>query len=201
MNLLRLATRHRVTLIALLGLLTPIVAPSVLAETLSSASYQLLAGHPVSAGHGALAFPGGSALGSTGYSIGQLSDEILSKTAILYIWVTPEESRRKNDARTDPNDPGSILHHGVPMEVMLGEYGCDDMDWLEANSGKPGMVKIDANGKSYHLPIARFDNRVDKTSFIRDDKAAWKPGDVKAVHEGLRGALDKLAAVPLASKS
>ena len=58
MNLWRLATSHRVTLIALLGLPALVVAPSVRAETLSSASFQLLAGHPASAGHGALVFPG-----------------------------------------------------------------------------------------------------------------------------------------------
>lgn len=135
------------------------------------------------------------------YSLAQLSDAILSKAVILYVWVTPEESRRKNEARNDPNDPGSILHHSVPLDVMLGEYGCDDMDWLEANAKKSGTVPVRTRGKIFHLPIARFDNRVDKTSFIRDDAEDWKPEDVQAVHEGLRGALDKLAASPLASVS
>lgn len=126
------------------------------------------------------------------YSLSQLSPEILAKASILYIWVTPEESRRKNAARADPNDPGSILHHGVPHEVMIGEYGCDDMDWLEQNAKVKGTVPVDAGGKKFDVPIARFDNRVDKTSFIREDKAAWRKEDVSAVHEGLRGALEKL---------
>ncbi len=126
------------------------------------------------------------------YSLAQLSDAILSKSVILYIWVTPEESRRKNDARADPDDPGSILHHGVPMDVMLGDYGVDDMDWLEAQAEKPGTIKVEAHGKTYHLPVARFDNRVDKTTFIRDDPADWKPEDRQAVHDGLKGALDQL---------
>jgi hypothetical protein len=127
------------------------------------------------------------------YSIGRLAPAILEKARILYIWVTPEESRRKNTARTDPNDPGSILHHGVPMEVMMNDYGCDDMDWLEKSAARPGTIPIEAHGKTYHLPIARFDNRVDKTSFIRNEKKTWKREDVLAVHEGLRGALEKLA--------
>ncbi|OGR99809.1 MAG: hypothetical protein A2V88_14825 [Elusimicrobia bacterium RBG_16_66_12] len=128
------------------------------------------------------------------YSIGRLSPAILEKATILYVWVTPEESRRKNQARTDPNDPGSILHHGVPLEVMMNDYGCCDMDWLEAHSKTPGTVTVSAGGKKYVLPIGRFDNRRDKTSFLRADPKDWKPADVKAVHEGLRGALDRLAA-------
>lgn len=128
------------------------------------------------------------------YSLGQLAPAILERASILYVWVTPEESRRKNAARTDPNDPGSILHHGVPIEVMMNDYGTDDMDWLEAHGRKPGAVTVEAHGAVYDVPIARFDNRVDKTSFLRADRAAWKKDDVAAVHAGLQGALEKLAA-------
>lgn len=122
------------------------------------------------------------------YSLSLLSPRILERASILYIWVTPEESRRKNLARTDPNDPGSILHHGVPEAVMRGDYGCDDMGWLIEQSDKPNTVRIEAHGRTYHLPVARFDNRVDRTSFVRDDAKTWKPEDVKALHGGLREA-------------
>ena len=128
------------------------------------------------------------------YSLARFSDAILSKAAILYVWVTPEESRRKNHERTDPDDPGSILHHGVPMAVMMGDYGCDDMEWLIKNSDQPDTVKIETRGRTFHLPVARFDNRVDKTTFVRGDVAAWKPADVAALHAGLAGALGNLAA-------
>ena len=127
------------------------------------------------------------------YSLAQLSDEILSRASILSVWVTPEESRRKNTERTDPNDPGSILHHGVPMAVMLGDYGTDDMEWCIANSDKPDTVKVETRGKSWNLPVARFDNRVDKTTFVRNDKSAWKPEQIQALHSGLAGGLEKLA--------
>ncbi len=127
------------------------------------------------------------------YSLAQLAPEILARACILYIWVTPEESRRKNAARTNPDDPGSILHHGVPIEVLMNDYGCDDMAWLEEHAERPGTVAVAAGGRTYHLPIARFDNRVDKTSFLRDDKAAWREADVRAVHDGLKAALDRLA--------
>ena len=129
------------------------------------------------------------------YSLSRLSPKLLEHAAILYIWVTPEESRRKNQARSNPKDPGSILHHGVPLDVMLNDYGQDDMEWLLKNSERPGAVAVKAHGKTYHLPLARFDNRTDKTSFLREDQGSWKPAAVKAVHEGLREALDHLAGV------
>jgi len=119
------------------------------------------------------------------YSLALLSDEILSRACILYIWVTPEESRRKNEARTDPNDPGSILHHGVPIEVMLKDYGCDDMEYLIGQSDRPNTVRVETRGRTYHLPVARFDNRVDKTTFVREDRTKWKPEQVRALHGGL----------------
>jgi hypothetical protein len=127
------------------------------------------------------------------YSLATFSDEILSRASILYVWVTPEESRRKNHERTDPNDPGSILHHGVPMAVMLGDYGCDDMEWLISHSGRPDTVKIEARGRVFHLPVARFDNRTDKTTFVRSDRAAWKRDDVAKLHGGLAEAFARLA--------
>ena len=128
------------------------------------------------------------------YSLSRLSDAILERARILYVWVTPEESRRKNTERTDPNDPGSILHHGVPMAVMLGDYGCDDIDWLIQNSGRPDTVRVEKpGGGAYLLPVARFDNRVDKTTFVRADRAQWKPADVDAIHRGLGDALARLS--------
>jgi hypothetical protein len=133
------------------------------------------------------------------HSLGILSKHILAKACILYVWVTPEESRRKNENRTDPNNPGSILHHGVPIEVMLNDYGCDDMDWLEANAERKGTVTVKAHNKTFHLPIARFDNRVDKTSFLRAEAKKWKKEDVAAVHDGLKGALTKLSGLSTAA--
>ncbi|HPF70792.1 MAG TPA: hypothetical protein PLQ13_08995 [Candidatus Krumholzibacteria bacterium] len=127
------------------------------------------------------------------HSLQQLSPAILGKASILYIWVTPEESRRKNTARTDPNDPGSILHHGVPMAVMYGDYGVCDMAWMLEQSDRPDTVRLEKDGAVFHLPLGRFDNRVDKTTFIREDKAAWSAADVAALQAGMRAAFDQLA--------
>ena len=127
------------------------------------------------------------------YSLARLSDAILSKASILYVWVTPEESRRKNTERSDPSQPGSILFHGVPMQVMLGDYGTDDMAWLIEHADRPDTVKVETRGETFHLPVARFDNRKDLTTFVREDRAKWGAADVKALHDGLASAFVRLA--------
>jgi len=141
------------------------------------------------------------------YSIGQLSDEILEHASVLYVWVLPAESRRKNYERGLPDGQHSILFHSVPAEVMLGEYGCDDMEYLLGVSDRPNTIKIqrpvvvEKDGqrvydlRTWHLPVARFDNRADLTSFVRKPRDQWEPAEQKALHEGLKGALATLASL------
>lgn len=126
------------------------------------------------------------------YSIRQLCPEILSKAVILYIWVTPEESRRKNRERFDPNDPGSSIAHMTPEEVMLHDYGCDDMEYLRKTSEVEDTVTIRAYGKTYHLPIGVFDNRVDKTTFLRADASQWDASQVEEVTAAVKNATDTM---------
>jgi len=126
-------------------------------------------------------------------SLAQLSEKMLEKASILYIWVEPTESRRKNAARTDPNDPGSILHHGVPLAVMYGDYGVCDMAYQLEQSAKPNTVQVEKNDETYFLPLGRFDNRVDRTSFIREDVDKWSDEDKKLLQAGMREAFDQLA--------
>jgi hypothetical protein len=128
------------------------------------------------------------------YALSLLDPALLRRAAILYIWVTPEESRRKNIARTDPNDPGSILHHGVPQAVMYGDYGCDDIGWLLEHSDQPNTLRIEAHGEEFHLPIGRFDNRVDRTTFIREEPSAWKAEDVANLRAGMEQAFREIEA-------
>jgi hypothetical protein len=126
------------------------------------------------------------------YSYEQLSSEILEKASILYLWVSPEESRRKNEARANPNDPGSILNHCVPRAVMYTEYGCDDIEWLLSVAKKPGTVSIKAHDKIYDIPLGRFDNRIDRTTFTHADPSAWHKKDVRALHAALTEAFSSL---------
>jgi hypothetical protein len=128
------------------------------------------------------------------YSLGELSPEILSRASILYVWVTPEESRRRNDERARPGRDGdaSILHHGVPEAVMLGEYGSDDLPWLIEQAGG-AAVRIGTGDTATVIPTAVFDNRTDHTSFLRTDPELWSRDQVEALHEELRRAFDRLA--------
>lgn len=132
----------------------------------------------------------------------QLSEAILSKAAVLYIQVEPAESRRKNIERGRPDGQGSILHHSVPMEVMLSQYGCDDMAYLRSQSRNPDTITVErlfeAQGvyrtRTFVLPVAVFDNRKDLTTFVREDRAKWKPEDVAAIHSELTRAMAHLTA-------
>jgi hypothetical protein len=129
-----------------------------------------------------------------GFSFAQLSPNILRRAAVLYVWVTPEESRRRNRARAVPGPEGdaSILHHGVPEMVMHEEYGTDDLMWLLDKGGGDAVVVV-KEGVAYRLPTAVFDNRVDHTSFLRDEPATWPPEEVAALHAELRTAFTPLA--------
>lgn len=129
-----------------------------------------------------------------------LSLEILARASVLYVWVEPPESRRKNIERGRPDGAGSILHHSVPMEVMLGQYGCDDMGYLLAQSDRPGTVRVERlvehggryETRVFHLPVGRFDNREDLTTFVRAPREAWAPADVTRLEAGLKPAFAAL---------
>lgn len=125
------------------------------------------------------------------YSLSQLAPEILEKAAVLYVWVEPEESRRKNLARAIPHE-NTVLFHAAPESVMINDYGCDDIAYLMETSSVPNTITIEAHGKSYPLPIGRFDNRVDKTTFVREEPSAWDPKLVEELHAGLADGLGKM---------
>lgn len=120
------------------------------------------------------------------HSLRHLATEILEKARILYIWVEPDESRRKNLERAIPGREGdaSILSHGVPEAVMHREYGTDDLMWLLA-AGGGSYVFVDKDEERYGLPTGVFDNRTDMTSFLRAEPEKWSPFKVRRLHEEL----------------
>ncbi|KAJ4457919.1 hypothetical protein PAPYR_6440 [Paratrimastix pyriformis] len=129
------------------------------------------------------------------YSLSLLSRDILSNAAMLYIWVTPEESRRKNQARAKPNGDGSILFHGVPEKVMRDDYGCDDIDYLLRISDRPNTLKVEvAPFHTYYVPVGRFDNRHDLTTFARGDPKTWPQEAVTSIRGAMTAAFTGLLA-------
>ena len=127
------------------------------------------------------------------YSLGELSEDIVARSSILYVWVAPEESRRRNDERARPGRAGdaSTLHHGVPEAVMLGDYGSDDLPWLIEKGGGE-TVPVETGGSPAQVPVAVFDNRSDHTSFLREDPERWPVAAISALHSELRAAFDRL---------
>lgn len=127
------------------------------------------------------------------FSLRYLSEDILRRASALHVWVTPQESRRRNLERAVPGLEGdaSILHHGVPESVMLGDYGVDDFPWL-LGQGNGATIDVAAGDAIYHLPAAVFDNRIDHTSFLRADHAEWDKDRVDVLHAELVGAFASL---------
>ena len=128
------------------------------------------------------------------YSLRHLSPDILRGAAALYVWVTPEESRHRNQERAKPGIEGdaSILHHGVPEVVMRGDYGVDDFLWL-MDRGGGGAIEVAAHGATFTIPAAVFDNRTDHTSFLRADHTEWDPALVEELHTALTSSFGGLA--------
>lgn len=126
------------------------------------------------------------------FSLRQLSPNILRRAVALYVWVSPEESRRRNVERARPGIEGdaSILHHGVPEAVMRENYGTDDFVWLRERGR--GAIDVDVDGDVFRLPAAVFDNRIDHTSFLRADPDEWDPGRVEVLHRELKQAFGRL---------
>ncbi len=89
--------------------------------------------------------------GPVGYkeSLGLLSDDILSKTAIFYLDNTFEESVRRNTVRSNENDPNQgVLYHKVPPETLEKMYKTHD--WYELSGDrKEGSVNV----KGHNVPF------------------------------------------------
>lgn len=139
----------------------------------------------------------GSAMPLTGfegyqYYLKNLAPDLLTNAAVLYVQVTPEESRRKNAARFDPKDPNSSLFHSTPEKVMINDYGCDDMAYLLEHSEVKNTVTINAYGKTWHVPAGVIDNRSDMTSFLRADAKEWKKEDLDTITNALKITVDTM---------
>ncbi|MCR5066900.1 MAG: hypothetical protein K6A14_02430 [Erysipelotrichaceae bacterium] len=113
------------------------------------------------------------------YTYSMLSPDLLKHAAVLYIWVTPEDSRAKNDARYDPNNPGSSINHKTPDKVMMYDYGCDDILYMKEVCDRKDCLAVEAWGEKFYLPVGVFDNREDLTTQFRGPKETWDKASVE----------------------
>ena len=65
------------------------------------------------------------------------------------------------------------------------------MEYLVANS-KPNCDSFEAHGRHWDVPIGIFDNRVDKTSFLRGEPETWDADKVAEVTAAIRRATDNM---------
>lgn len=103
-------------------------------------------------------FARGSEHGGFAGAFEHLSQEVLSRAAILYLNVSYEESRRKNRRRFNPNKPDSILEHGLPDEKLERMYR--DNDWQQVSAANPEYITI----QGHKVPYVVFENEDDVTT-------------------------------------
>jgi hypothetical protein len=105
-----------------------------------------------------LEFSRGSEHGGYRRAFAQLSDEILSRTGIVYVHVSFEESLRKNRRRYNPEAPHSILQHSLPDAKIERLYRSDD--WSQLCAAPAGYLEL----QGFRVPYAVFENEDDVTT-------------------------------------
>jgi len=105
-----------------------------------------------------LEFSRGSEHGGYFEAYQHLSQQVVSRMAILYLDVSFEESLRKNRKRFNPNRPDSILEHGLSDEKLVRMY--HDVDWYDLTKEDPERINI----QGIHVPYVVFENEDDVTT-------------------------------------
>ena len=106
-------------------------------------------------------FSRGAEHGGYAAAFPHLSDEILQRSAILYIDVRYEESLRKNRRRYNPNKPDSILEHGLPDAKLERLYR--QVDWHEVSRPSPTHIAI----KAHQVPYMVLKNEPEVTDDVK----------------------------------
>jgi hypothetical protein len=103
-------------------------------------------------------FSRGSEHGGYKEAYQHLSKDVLERMAILYLDVSFSESLRKNRARFNPNEPDSILEHGLPDKKLEKMY--KEVDWHELAKDDPSYIEI----QGVKVPYVIFENEDDVTT-------------------------------------
>ena len=134
------------------------------------------------------------------YSMSLLDKKILSNAAILYIWVTPEQSKEKCHKREQEGKEGKSqtvstqlsLNHGLPDYVLDNEYGTDDFEYLLNQSPNKNYLPIFKDDVEYKVKAGRLDNRNDLTSDFRKPQNEWTKEQIDKLANALKEAFDKI---------
>ena len=78
------------------------------------------------------------------------------------------------------------------VAASIAKSNTDDMEYHIKTSEVENTVTVNAHGKTYHVPIGVFDNRVDKTSFLRGEPETWAADKVEDVTRAIRAATDNM---------
>ena len=75
---------------------------------------------------------------------------------------------------------------------MIGEYGCDDFDYLINKSPNKNYLPIMKNDVEIHVKCGRFDNRNDLTSDFRKPQSEWTKEQIKKMEDEMIKAFDDM---------
>ena len=103
-------------------------------------------------------FSRGTEHGGYRSAFSHLSSQMLQKMAVVYIYVTWEESLRKNHKRFNPEKPDSILEHSLADWKLERLY--KEVDWSQVSRAAPHYLAI----QGIQVPYVVFDNADDVTT-------------------------------------
>ncbi len=103
-------------------------------------------------------FSRGTSVGGYQSAYQHLSEQILERAACLYIQVSYEESKRKNQRRENVERLDSILEHSLEEDKMDALYRHDD--WHTFTASDPNFVLV----KGFKVPYAILENEDDVTT-------------------------------------
>ncbi|MFH1790030.1 MAG: hypothetical protein ABH832_03120 [bacterium] len=128
------------------------------------------------------------------YAFSQMLPEVLERAGVLYVHVTPAESKHRNTSRRLNVGHLSGQHSFVPDKVMRECYERDDVRHLVEQSGQRNAIKVACLGKDYVLPMVHFDNhdRDNLTDFLCGPSGDWDPEMIILLNDRIKSAMDKM---------
>jgi len=113
---------------------------------------------PLTAPTAILEFSRGKEHGGFSTAFSHFKPELLSRSSVLYLDVSWEESLRKNRKRFNPERADSILQHSLADQKLERLYR--DSDWAEFSAGNDSYLLVN----DIAIPYAVFDNHDDVTT-------------------------------------